>query len=185
MKTTTQPEMPLSSMADIAFLLLTFFLVTTQIDEDKGLTLLLPPGTQVTQPVHDRNLFTVYVNANGEWLIEGQLRSDPGTLPDDIRAFILNQGNDSQLSESPEKAVVSYKTDRSTPYAVYLHGLDLIQSAYYSLYAERAGMSAHAFRALDANDPVARKIYEEARRGIPMNLSLAEPSGAISEKPDR
>jgi len=63
-----------SSMADIAFLLLTFFLITTVIKNDKGLTLMLPPWNNnvTTESVHQRNVFTIQVNSENQFLIEGE-----------------------------------------------------------------------------------------------------------------
>lgn len=114
------------SMADIAFLLLTFYFMVTTIDDHKGLPLLLPPwqADNITTPVADRNLFTVQINAQDEVLIEGELRNTWQGVREDIIAFILNPDRLPHLSDSPVKAVVSIRTDRSTSYHAYLHALD-------------------------------------------------------------
>jgi biopolymer transport protein ExbD len=171
-------ELSTSSMADIAFLLLTFYLTTTIIRDDKGLPMLLPPfqKTTIPIPVHERNLFNVLINSSDELLVEGNRRPSLKGLRDEIKVFLMNYGKNDALSENPEKAVISLKTDRGTSYQMYIAALDEVQAAYYEIYSERAGISAAAFRKLDMNSSKERKIYDEAIRGIPMNISIAEPS---------
>ena len=69
------PEINAGSMADIAFLLLIFFLVTTSIDSDKGIAIKLPPKfdkTQVLQKIQERNIFEVLINSQNQLLVEGE-----------------------------------------------------------------------------------------------------------------
>lgn len=174
----TTVELPTSSMADIAFLLLTFFLITTVIENHKGLTLQLPPWQKdvpVTE-IHDRNLFAIQLNAADQCMVEGEPVADLSGLDSRIRTFVLNDGHDPSLSESPEVAVVSFKTDRGTSYGRFIEVLDVIQGAYYGIYAGRVGISTTEFRALDLRDPKQKATYDRARKGIPMNISIADPS---------
>ena len=105
------------SMADIAFLLLIFFLVTTTILSDEGLLVKLPPFEEdpITQKLPKRNVFSVKLNANDELLV----RSEPASL-DFLRKrtkdFVLNPLHQKNLAISPTKAVVSIQCDRSTSY---------------------------------------------------------------------
>lgn len=170
-------EVSTSSMADIAFLLLTFFLVTTVMKENKGLVLMLPPLSDqpVSEPVHARNVFTIQINSTNEYLVEGEVRAQITGLRKEIQTFIMNKGADQASSDSPEKAVVSLKTDRGTSQAAFVKALDEIQAAYYELYAEQAGITPAAFRKLDLLNPQERAQYDKGRRGIPMNISMAEP----------
>jgi biopolymer transport protein ExbD len=170
-------EVSTSSMADIAFLLLTFYLTTTIIRDDKGLTILLPPfqKTAPTVPVANHNLFTVLINSSDELLIEGERRSSLAGVRDQIKKFLLNNGNNKTLSDNPQKAVISIKTDRGTSYRMYVAALDEVQAAYYEIYADRARITSAVFRKLNPNDPNEKKIYDQATRGIPMNISIAEP----------
>ena len=66
------PEVNAGSMADIAFLLLIFFLVTTTIETDSGLNRKLPPMEDVVDPpvIKQKNIFTVVVNKNNDLLVE-------------------------------------------------------------------------------------------------------------------
>jgi biopolymer transport protein ExbD len=171
------PELSTSSVADIVFLLLTFFMMTTVINSDKGLPILLPEWTawQVQVPLHERNVFKIHINSNDEVLIEGE-RSGLGGLQEKVREFLLNNGAKDHLSENPLKAVVSLKADRGTTHGVFIMALDQIHGAYNGIYAEKLGMSIEQYRKLDLWDPGDLIVIKKAKQGIPMNISIAEPS---------
>jgi len=182
------PEIPNSSMADIAFLLLTYFLVTTTIANDRGLSLSLPPPPDPNAPetkFQQHNLFIIQVNSSDALLVEGNPLSDLTNLKDDIKKFILNRGADPELSDSPEKAIVSYKTDRGTSQKRFIEILDIIQNAYYDIWADRAGVTNKRFReaASDLGNPENKAIYDkglgkkaDGSNEIPMAISIAEPT---------
>ncbi|HWA32877.1 MAG TPA: biopolymer transporter ExbD [Cyclobacteriaceae bacterium] len=176
------PEIPNASMADIAFLLLTFFLVTTTIANDRGLSMQLPPPPEAQPPedikIQEHNMFKIQLNSSDALLVEGNPMNDVSGLKDEIKKFILNNGRDPLSSDSPEKAIVSYKTDRGTSHKRFIEILDIIQGAYYDIYAEQAGVSNARFReaASDLNEGENREIYERGRKGIPMQVSIAEPT---------
>lgn len=177
----TTPEIPNASMADIAFLLLTFFLVTTTINNDRGLSIQLPPPPEQKQEdvkIQEHNMFKIQVNSSDALLVEGNPMSDISGLKDDIKKFILNRGVDPLSSDSPEKAIVSFKTDRGTTHRRFIQILDIIQGAYYDIYADQAGVTNAKFRevASDLNDEQNRQIYDKGRAGIPMQISIAEPT---------
>jgi len=199
-------DVPTASLADIAFLLLIFFLVTTTIASDKGIALLLPPKPDPNQPPPDitknqRNIFKVNVNSGDRILVEDEPLSDISkirgmvkdfvlnfgkqdqenqdliaTLAGGQRNFIMSQGRKSDSSDSPKDAVVSFKTDRGTSYRVYLAILDEIMGAYDEIYGERVGLTSDEFRNLDKSDPAQNEVYSRAREGIPRNVSIAEPT---------
>jgi biopolymer transport protein ExbD len=176
------PEIPNASMADIAFLLLTFFLVTTTMPNNRGLSIALPPPPEATPPeevkIQERNMFKIQLNSSDALLVEGEPREDIATLRDEIKAFVLNNGRDPNSSDNPDKAIVSFKTDRGTSHRRFIELLDIIQGAYYDIYAEQAGVTNAEFRdaASDLSIPKNKDIYDRGRAGIPLNISIADPS---------
>ncbi len=184
------PEINSSSMADIAFLLLIFFLVTTTIANDKGLLIPLPPDPDQMEDIDikipERNLFKIQVNSADKMLVEGEpFTADVKELKQMIKDFVNNNGRDPLSSDSPQKAIVSLKTDRGTTQAKFIEVLDNIQAAYYEMYAARAGVSTAEWRKLIDNlkDPDNRRKYDIGR-GLnkdgeveyPMQISIAEPT---------
>jgi biopolymer transport protein ExbD len=183
------PEIPNASMADIAFLLLTFFLMTTTIANDRGLSLVLPPPPEAQQEdeikIQEHNMFKIALNSNDALAVEGEYVSDISGLKEDIKKFVLNNGRDPHSSDSPQKAIVSFKTDRGTSHKRFIEILDIIQGAYYDIYAERAQVTNARWRELssDLNDPENRRLYDIGRGRkadgsleVPMQISIAEPT---------
>jgi biopolymer transport protein ExbD len=183
------PEIPNASMADIAFLLLTFFLVTTTIANDRGLSLILPPPPEAQQTeeikIQERNMFKIQLNSSDALLVEGDYTEDVSGLKDKIKSFVLNNGVDPNLSDTPLKAIVSFKTDRGTTHNRFVEVLNIIQAAYNDIYAERAGVTNARWReiASDLQDPENARLYDIGRGKkadgsleIPMNISIAEPT---------
>ena len=178
------PEVNASSMADIAFLLLIFFLVTTTIASDKGLPITLPPKrTDETDQmrVNERNVHTILINSQDKLLVEG----DPmelGNLKASVKRFLANNGKDLDMSESPQKAVVSIKADRGTGYETYIQVLDQIKAGYHELRAQYLGITLEEYLALkyDGDDKVQEDVekYERAKAAFPLQISEAEPTTA-------
>lgn len=110
-------SIPTASMADIAFLLLTFFLVTTSLDLDKGLGLTLPPQGQA-KPIPKKNIASVLINANGEVLLDNQ-EVQVSQIKDIIK----------QRLAMNDKLIVSIKTDSKTKYQDFVSVLDQVQMA--------------------------------------------------------
>lgn len=123
-------------------------------------------------------MFKIQVNSSDALLIEGEPREDIGTLKDEIKAFIMNNGKDPASSDNPEKAIISFKTDRGTSHKRFVQILDVIQGAYYDLYAEQAGVTNARFReaASDLSISENKAIYDKGRAGIPLNISIADPT---------
>ncbi len=165
-------------MADIAFLLLIFFLTTTTIIQEKGLMMSLPPDAedQPVMPVNEKNLFKVSINSKNQFLIQDEPRETLAGLKEEVKAFVLNYGRNPNLSDNPGKAVVSVKTNRGTEYAAFIAVLDELKGAYYEIYGERVGLSGDSYRQLDLDNPQHRRLYEDGKKDIPMNISIAEPN---------
>ena len=129
-------EINAGSMADIAFLLLIFFLVTTTMETNKGLPRMLPKineNPDDTDELNKRNVFTVLINSNNDLLVMGE----PGKIEDlcdRVKKFVANPNNLDNLSERAKpkdveffgnvnyisKGVVSLQNDRGTKYKVYI-----------------------------------------------------------------
>ena len=193
-----EAEIPTSSMADIAFLLLIFFLVTTVIDVDTGIGMVLPPpldDTVTPPPIPDRDMLKVLVNAEGAVLIEDKPAS-VATIRERVHEHVTNNGENPELSRSPQKAIISLKTDRQTPYRIYVDVLDEMRAAYISLRDNKArelGFPNYAAYKKDFNDQ--RDAYEEnmlslgleidkdaadypqdeVKEAWPLRISIAEP----------
>ena len=169
-------EIPSSAMADIAFLLLIFFLVTTTIDADKGIYMQLPPklDENVDPPeIRQRNLLNVLVAADGNVLVDNEL-TQISQIRDLVIRHVRNNGQNPDLSESPDKAVVSFKTERGLPYETYIEVLDELKSAYNDIRDDAAqqlaGVDYGVYRTRLGEDDV-----DEVAEQYPVKLSLAEP----------
>ncbi len=197
-------EVNAGSMADIAFLLLIFFLVTTTIASDKGIMNILPPKQDPNEPppevdLNERNIFKISINLNDQYFIEDEVRQNIDGLSDEVKRFILNFGNPDEdavalfnslppslrgmAEQSPESsdhpmsggAVISIKTNRGTSYEKYLEVLDLVKKAYFEIYGERVGLSGEEYRALTGQSAAEKELMDRGKENIPMAISIAEP----------
>jgi biopolymer transport protein ExbD len=198
------PEVNAGSMADIAFLLLIFFLVTTTIETDAGLDRMLPPDEPPTdEPVvlKQKNIFTVNINQNGQLLVEDEL-TDLKDLRAKAIAFLDNGGaaagsdlyceyckgeRDESSSDNPDKAIISLKNDRKTNYAVYI----TVQNELVGAYNELRNRECQRLYKRDFTDMEAEYLNPETpsrtrdalkervqniQKLFPMKLSEAETS---------
>jgi len=181
------PEINAGSMADIAFLLLIFYLVTTTMDTDTGINKMLAPYDEELiedpPPIKKRNIFTVLVNSRDQLLVE-----DDYLQISELRAkameFIDNNGDGSckhcqglkipTSSDNPDKAVLSLQNDRGTSYGMYVKVQNELSAAYEDLrerYAqEKYGRS---YRSMD--DEADAEILKEIKTAYPQKISEAEP----------
>ncbi len=128
-------EINAGSMADIAFLLLIFFLVTTTMESNYGIRRKLPPITppDVDQPViKKRNVLEININGQDQMLIEGNLAKD-SEVKNIAMKFITNNGKDPNSSDNPQKAVVQIKHSRETTYKKYISVYNELLAAYNEL----------------------------------------------------
>ena len=198
------PEVNAGSMADIAFLLLIFFLVTTTIETDSGLNRKLPPMEDVVDPpiIKERNIFKVVVNKNNDLLVE-EKPLEISELREAAVAFLDNGGGkgedacnycqgprDKDSSDNPDKAVISLKNDRETDYKVYIAVQNELVAAYNVLRnREFARLNPNlGLSFVDADrrysDPRTSTSEKEALKPklaevkllFPQKLSEAEPS---------
>lgn len=174
-------EIPTASMADIAFLLLIFFLVTTTINVDTGIGMTLPPKLEEDQeppPVRERNMLSILVNAQGQVLIEERPAS-VRMVRDEVKKHTLNEGEDPDYAESIDMAIVSLKTDRQTPYDTYINVLDEIWMAYFEMWDAEARNMGYPSYAAYQQYREENNIEENAiREKIGAQISIAEPEGS-------
>jgi hypothetical protein len=198
------PEVNAGSMADIAFLLLIFFLVTTTIETDSGLNRKLPPMEDQVDPpiIREKNIFTVVVNKNDQLLVEEEL-TDIKDLRSLAVAFLDNGGGvgdeacdycqgerDEASSDNPDKAIISLKNNRETSYKVYIAIQNELVAAYNEL---RNREFLRLYPNVELNFVDAQKKYDDPRTSAdateelkpkldvvkkmyPQKLSEAEPS---------
>jgi len=169
-------EVNAGSMADIAFLLLIFFLVTTTIDTDKGIAIKLPPMPEENQPQNDirikeRNVLKVLVNANDMLLVDGE-PTDIKELKRMTKDFIDNPSKNPDLAESPQKAIVSLKNDRGTSYNLYIQVHNELKAAYNELRDARSRLLYG--RALEQLPESRQNEIKDYYRQV---ISEAEPEG--------
>jgi biopolymer transport protein ExbD len=166
-KKLAEASIPTSSMADIAFLLLLFFLVATVIDVDTGIGLTLPEYVQDIKNIKvpkDR-MAAILINANGDILLDGKQIPLP-QIKDQLKPRIISKiplPNDKKL-------IVSVKTDRKTNYNIYIGALDQIKQAYFEVRDEYANQTyGRKFSRLEEDQQT------EVKKKVPIIISLAEP----------
>ncbi len=167
-------EINAGSMADIAFLLLIFFLVTTTIDVDKGVLVKLPPWSDEEPDItklNKRNVFSVLVNAQNQLLVRGE-PTRVEDLKERTKEFIANPQKREDLSEAPTKAIISLKNDRGTKYGTYLEVYNEVKAAYSELWNEECQRKYGQKYSDDL--PIA--IRKEIRSKFPLVISEAEPT---------
>lgn len=197
------PEVNAGSMADIAFLLLIFFLVTTTIEKDKGIARQLPPKEDVVDPpkIKEKNLFIVNVNRSDQLLVEEKLM-ELKDLRQAAIAFLDNGGAPSgspeycnyckgkrnpESSDNPDKAVISVQNDRLTSYKMYIAVQNELVAAYNFLrdreserlygwkFTEKSkDLDEGKIKGEAAKEALQEKL-ETIQQLFPLKLSEAEP----------
>lgn len=143
------PEINAGSMADIAFLLLIFFLVTTTMNVDAGISRKIPPKEEIPSDilVNERNILEVNINKNNEIFVDGRIvqldelkqiaidfLDNGGGLDSNKKTCDWCEGLKIKTSsDHPTKAIISIKTDRTTNYKTYISTLDILNVAYSHL----------------------------------------------------
>jgi len=198
MRKKTLPEINAGSMADIAFLLLIFFLVTTTMDTDSGILRKIPEKQKDLEEIliREKNILEVNINLKNELFVEGniiQLKE----LKQIAMDFIDNGGgldkNNSicdwcngtknpSLSDHPTKAFIYIKADRTSKYETYIAVLDNLNAAYtilrnnlsVKLYNKSYERLLDDFKKMNYNDASLEKKIKFIREKYPLLLSDAE-----------
>lgn len=186
------PEINAGSMADISFLMLIFFLVTTTMDVDTGIVRRLPPlpekDAEVPE-VKERNVFNVLVNKNDNLLVENQW-GDIRTLKDKTKEFLSNPNNREDLPEKKaedipylgsypvSRGIISLKNDRGTSYDMYIKVQNELTAAVNELRNE---LSKQKF-GKSFSDLTDQDVIAAIQKAIPMSISEAEPEDVGGKK---
>ncbi|MFK7813515.1 MAG: ExbD/TolR family protein [Maribacter sp.] len=198
------PEVSAGSMADIAFLLLIFFLVTTTIETDAGLDRMLPPiePPDVDVIIKEKNIFQVLINKDGRLLADDNV-IELTDLREKAKEFLDNNGDGTctyckgkknpESSDNPQKAIISLKSDRETKYSTYITVQNELVGAYNELRnRESDRLFKSTFVALEADylnpetkDKLDDDAIEELKGKVkriqelfPQKLSEAETSSS-------
>ena len=175
-----------ASMADIAFLLLIFFLVATTMDIDTGLSRKLPPmpeegAIEDNKQIKERNVFVVLINANDKLMVAGK-QMNLYKLRDEAKEFIVNPANKEDLPEKEAreidyfgtvmapKGIISLMNDRGTSYGLYIKVQNELIAAYNEVRDELAmrEFGRHYENLPEDKQDAIKKYY-------PQILSEAEP----------
>jgi biopolymer transport protein ExbD len=184
-------EINAGSMADIAFLLLIFFLVATTMDIDTGISRLLPPMPEEEQEddqeIRERNVFVVLINKDDQLFVEREI-VDISELKEMTKEFFLNPDDDPDLSEKRpmtvdffgdvmvSKGVISLRNDIGTSYGKYIAVQNELAAAVNELRNEIC-MSEFGkkYEDLDPLNETESELIEAVKDVFPMAISEAEP----------
>ena len=186
------PEINAGSMADIAFLLLIFFLVTTTMDVDTGIIRKLPPPVEKNQDdieVKDRNVLKILVNSHDQLLIDGE-RGDVNMLKNKVKDFMaLHPGDEKYPEIKPKyieelgkevmlsKGVISLKNDRGTSYGMYIKVQNELAKAFNEMKDEKS-LQLYGVKYKQLVDEKKIKIINKL---VPVPISEAEPENVGGE----
>ena len=181
------PGLNTGSMADISFLLLTFFLLTSSINTDQGIQRRLPPPLDINTPpppVNERNVLKILVNMYDQLLVNGEPMNNVNELKVRTKEFISNPSDNPHMSrvkpkhieelgrEAPvSEGIVSLQSDRGTSYKMYVAVQNQLTAAFNELRDEYSRLNFG--KSFD-------NLPEHQKRGvqkvIPISISEAEPS---------
>ena len=181
-RSNSRPAVNAGSMADIAFLLLIFFLVTTTISTDAGINRKLPKkcpaGTDCSIILNEKNILRILLNSNNEIMVEDNQVAITD-LKELAKGFLDNNGDSScdycfgnksvKSSNNPKDAVISISTDRKSNYNLYIGIQDELTKAYYDL---RVAYARKTFK--KAINELSDTEAERVRKAYPFQLSEAE-----------
>ncbi len=180
------PDLNAGSMADISFLLLIFFLVTTTMDVDSGIIRRLPPPVEDPEmdiKVKERNIMNVMINKYDKMLVNNK-PGDITTLKEMTKEFITPRPNDEKAPEVEvkeielisepvmiSKGVVSLKNDRGTSYAMYIS----VQNELTRAFNERKDELSMRYFGQHFADLTDEGKIDAINKAVPVRISEAEP----------
>ena len=193
------PEVNAGSMADIAFLLLIFFLVTTTIEVDSGINSKLPPDQEIDPPIiKQKNIFTVEISNDNQLLVEDELMQmkdlkaaalkfiDNGGGKGDNACNYCKGARDAASSDNPGKAIVSLQNSRGTNYETFITAYDQLAGAYtilrnrlslqmYNRTFDEMQLSFNDSRSPEFKSKKLKAKIKDIKTKYPRIISKAEP----------
>ena len=168
-------EVNASSMADIAFLLLIFFIITSNVVNDRGTRLTLPIIQEPQEVERLKQNVCLIVMNNQNQLLVNDTEMKVEEVPEFIRKFVTNNGRDPRFSTSPKDAVIVFKSARGSSYEQHLKLISKVQGVYFELWAQEAGVSVEDLISwdVDTNENLSKKL-DDLRAVIPYNFVIAE-----------
>jgi len=180
------PEINSTATADMAFILLFFFLVTSSMDTDTGIMRRLPPPVNPNEKAEDinkRNLFEVRINSQDYLWVKGAYMNVLD-LKDAAKNFISNKSNNASLSDKREvnipllggtymasRGIISLKNDRGTSYDMYIQ----VQNELAAAITELRNELSKEYFGMKFTDLVDQEKIEAIQKAIPVAISEAEP----------
>ena len=169
-----------SSMADIAFLLLIFFLVSTRIATEKGFAMSLPPKQeQKVQPTPalDRDVLRITINSENQILFESNEIGTVSKIESRVKKHLMNYGKDDNYSQNPQKAVIVLSSQRQTDYNFYIEVLDKVKAGYNKSKAEfltkKLGVKYTVIEVIDfaqQKTPEEKELYQLLQKEFPVTI---------------
>lgn len=182
------PQINAGSMADIAFLLLIFFLVTTTIESEAGIMAKLPPFEENPEPVKllERNVLNILINADDKIMLNGKL-VEIDQVKSEAKTFIANPNDLAELPQKKKvdvhllgyqfvsKHIISLQNDNGTSYDTYIQVRNELASAYNELRDEAAQMHFQVNYDFIKESKDKEKL-KALKQLIPQRISEAEPN---------
>ncbi|WP_291728511.1 ExbD/TolR family protein [Bernardetia sp.] len=175
-----KPTVNASSMADIAFLLLIFFLVSTRISTEKGFAMSLPPKKeQQTSPTPalDRDVLRISLNSENKILFKSDEIGTVAEVEERVKTHLMNYNKDEKYSQNPQKAVVVLSSQRQTDYNFYIQVLDKIKAGYHKARADfltkKLGVKYTPLEVIDfaqQKTQEEKELYQLLQKEFPINI---------------
>ena len=156
------PSVNAGSMADIAFLLLIFFLVSTEIMNEKGVPIILPPYTENPQPSPVSNAFEIWINSENELLVE-KVEMDISQLKESTKQFIYNN------TKKSSSLIVSINSDENTAFETYVQVYAELKQAYKEIWESESLRLYNKELSI-----ISREEFEVIKKQYPLRISEVE-----------
>ena len=155
------PSVNAGSMADIAFLLLIFFLVSTEIMNEKGIPIILPPYSENSGPSVTSNLYEIWINSQNELLVD-KVEMDISQVKDATKKFVYANVNKSSF-------VVAINSDEKTAFETYVQVYAELKQAYFEIWdTESKKLFSRSL------NEISKEEFQQIKEKFPFRISEVE-----------